>query len=99
MYWTRNSVRGGIGLSDALRLGKRALVHIMASTLVSHIFLHSLLDMPQKHAKVFVGGLGSLMVVYAWESELLSCAFYTLLLSISLGVQDTQQCLWGDWAL
>jgi len=49
---------------------------------------------------VFVGGLGSLIYAYdALESELLSRVFYALLLGSSLGVQDTQQCLLGDWAL
>jgi len=84
----------GLGSLMAEGLGKRALVRIFY-TCQSYL-VHPLLNMPQlwygKHAKVFVGGLGSPMVAYVWKSELLSRAFYTLLLGISLGVLDTQQC-------
>jgi len=67
---------GGLGSPMAWGLGKRALVRIFYTC--QAYLVHSLLDIPQlqygKHATVFVGGLGSPMVAYAWENEPLSRA-------------------------
>ena len=74
MYWTRNRVCEGIGLSDGQGLGKASSGAYLLR--LSIIFVQSWLDMPQlryeEHATVFVRGLGPPMA-YAWRKKASSC--------------------------